>query len=65
MRIVPRPGEIDRHTAGVYRREAMARRQSQPAFAAVLDTWAANADRRAEEAEGLSPAQLDLFGEAA
>lgn len=57
------PGEIARFTASVHRQEAVARRLTQPAFAAVLDEWAINADRRAEAAE--SAAQPDLFGSAA
>lgn len=57
------PGEVSRHTASVHRSEAQARRLTQPAFAAVLDEWAINADRRAEAAE--SAAQPDLFGSAA
>lgn len=58
-----RPPESHRHTASVYRSEAEARRITQPEFAAVLDQWAINADRRAVEAETLG--QPDLFGAAA
>ena len=36
-----------RNTAAVCRGEANARRLTQPAFAATLDTWAANQDRLA------------------
>lgn len=45
--------------AAVYRAEAEARRQSQPAFAAVLGQWAENAERHD------LPEQPDLFGAAA
>ena len=48
-----------RHTAAVCRAEAEARRDRQPGFARVLDTWAANQDRRADEAS--SAGQPDLF----
>lgn len=58
-----RTPESHRHTASVHRSEAEFRRLTQPEFAAVLDKWAANADRRAVEAETLG--QPDLFGEAA
>lgn len=57
------PGEVARFTASVHRQEAAARRLTQPALAAVLDQWAANADARAAEAEGA--VQPDLFGAAA
>lgn len=61
------PVAAARHTAAVCRTEADVRRQSplahQRAFAAVLDTWAANQERRADElARGAQP---DLFSEAA
>lgn len=47
------------NTAAVCRGEAEARRQTQPAYAAILDTWAANQERRAIEAEAGD--QPDLF----
>lgn len=50
-----------RFTATVHRREAAARRLTQPDFAAVLDTWAINADLRALEADSMG--QPDLFGD--
>ena len=60
------PAASHRHTAAVLRTEADVRRQSpyafNHAFAAVLDTWAANASRRALEAEsGEQPKQMELF----
>jgi len=56
-----RTSESHRHTASVHRSEAAARRLTQPDFAAVLDQWAANAERRAVEAE--NEEQPDLFAE--
>ena len=35
------------HVASVYRSEAETRRNSQPGFARLLDSWAENASRRA------------------
>lgn len=55
--------ESHRHTGAVCRREAEVRRPYQPDFAATLDQWAANADRRAMDLEAFS--QPDLFGAAA
>lgn len=51
-----------RNTAAVCRGEAEARRQTQPAFAAILDQWAINQDRRADEPASDQP---DLFGDPA
>jgi hypothetical protein len=55
----PSPAEIARFAAGAYRYAAEAFRHSpheaQRKFAPTLDTWAANAERRAE------PDQGDLF----
>jgi|GEM_PF-1446159 len=59
---IPTP-DFYRHVAAVHRTEAEARRGHQPDFAAILDTWAANADRRALDAE--MDHQPDLFGAAA
>ena len=53
--------DTHRFTATVHRREAEARRETQPDFASVLDTWAINADLRALEAESMG--QPDLFGD--
>lgn len=50
-------------TATVHRREAEARRLTQPDFAAVLDTWAINADRRAEDARRGEQQELFERGE--
>jgi hypothetical protein len=47
------------HTAAVCRSEAEARRLTQPDFAATLDQWALNAERRADGE------QRDLFGDPA
>jgi len=59
------PAEVARFAAAAHRREANTRRASplacQRAFAAVLDTWAINADLRALEAENMG--QPDLFGD--
>lgn len=58
------PAEMARHTAGAHRFAADAFRASpspaQRAFAPVLDAWAANADRRGDEAERKE--QGELFG---
>ena len=56
-----RTPESHRHTAAVYAAEADRRRPTCPEFAAVLDQWAANAERRAVEAE--NEEQPDLFAE--
>lgn len=48
-----------RHTAAVHRAEAEARRATDPKFAAILETWACNAEARAIDAD-LSD-QPDLF----
>ena len=58
MTVRDRPADY-RHTAAVCRSEAEARRDRQPDFAAVLDTWAANFARRADDAA--AGAQPDLF----
>ena len=47
-----------RHTAAVHRKEAEARRETQPEFAAVLDTWAIAADLRADEQERTEPPDM-------
>jgi hypothetical protein len=56
---------MSRHTAAVLRTEADVRRQSDMrcdrAFASVLDTWAANAERRALEADRANSQQMELF----
>lgn len=48
--------EINLHCARVYLREARLRRATQPAFAATLTLWAANARRRAMSVD-VAPAQ--------
>lgn len=53
---VPTP-DFYRHTAAIYRSEADVRRARQPDFAATLETWAINAERRAEACQP----QPDLF----
>lgn len=58
MREITRTPESHRHHAAVLRSEAEARRERQPDFAAILDTWAMNAERRAEACQP----QPDLFG---
>jgi len=55
----PLAADYARHTAAVCRTEAEVRRPRDPDFATVLDTWAANADRRADEAA--RDDQPDLF----
>lgn len=55
--ITPTP-DLYRHIAAVHRAEAEARRERQPDFAATLETWAINAERRAEACQP----QPDLFG---
>lgn len=59
MRSTLTPAESHRHTAAVCRSEALARRTADPRFAGLLDTWAANQERRADEA--LASGQPDLF----
>lgn len=63
----PFTAESHRHTAAVCRTEAEVRRQSphahQREFAAVLDTWAANAEARALALD--TPSQRDLFDRSA
>lgn len=54
--------EFHRHTAAIYRGEADARRHLHPDFAATLETWAVNAERRAEAAA--QDEQPDLFARA-
>lgn len=51
--------ERHRHVAAVYLSEAASRRDSQPGFAAILETWASRAVARAEAASAGS--QPDLF----
>jgi len=59
---VSRSPESHLCTAAVCRGEAEARREADPAFAGLLDQWAANAEARAEAAADDQP---DLFGAAA
>ena len=56
-----RTPESHLNTASVHRSEAEARRLTQPAFAAVLDQWADNAERRAKEAQ--DQRHPDVFAE--
>lgn len=51
------------HTAAVCRGEAEARTATDPTFAGLLDRWAANAERRADEVA--SKIQPDLFSSVA
>ena len=58
-----RLAESHSHTAAVCRGEAEARRSTDPVFAGLLDRWAANAERRADEAHAKT--QPDFFRTAA